>query len=140
MLRVCQCLILGKRQTGAEFEIRKSPLVQHPVDDDGAFFHLEIEAVVLRPEAVQHPPIAVDLAEAFTRKIVQILLTHLEFLKQFELLECSQFGKLGGTDFVENNLKHPRRLTASPGFASAKITRSRHEKIQLEESRIGKRI
>ena len=91
------------------------------MDDDRAILHLEVKAVVLRPESIEQPPVAINFPESVTLQIVEIFLSHLEFLQQFKLFERLQLGELGSADFVKNNLKHSRRLATGRGIASAKM-------------------
>lgn len=76
------------------------------MNDHHAVFHLKIEAPILRPEPVKCSSIPLDSSETLTVEIIQVLLCHLELIKEFELLKGTKPGDLGSTDFVEDDLKH----------------------------------
>lgn len=106
VLRTCQRLVFGKRHLGTEKEIRERALVEHPLNDHRAVSHFEIHPVVLRPEAMQHPSIALDLPELIAVRRIQILFGNFEFLKELELLQGSQGGNFRRADLIEHDLKH----------------------------------
>lgn len=54
--------------------------------------------------------ITLESSECFIRGLVQILLGHLEFLKQLQLLQSPQSRDFGSTDFIENDLEHVVKL------------------------------
>lgn len=78
--------------------------------DHRAITHLEIKPIILRPEPIQHAPIAVDLPEAIPIQIFQILFSHSEFLKQLKLIKSPKSRNFRRADFVKNYLKHRRKL------------------------------
>src|SRR5690554_2655231 len=101
------------------------------MDDHGAVLHLEIEAVIFGPEAVERLPVALDFPKALVIELFQIPFRNLELIEQSELLERVEPRDLCGADFVEDDLQHGaetrragralQRKSASPGAASAGI-------------------
>ena len=98
--------------------------MQHPVDDDRAVLHLEVKPVVLRPEAIQQPPVAINFPKPISVQVIQIFLPDLELFEQFKLFERPQLRELGSADFVKNNLKHPVSLATARAMTSAKTAAS----------------
>ena len=98
--------------------------MQHPVDDHRAIFHLEVEPVILRPEPVEHRPVAFDPAETLATQIFQVLLADLEFLEQLELLERLQLRELRRADFIENDLEHRVTLRSGKGVCQSEVSQA----------------
>lgn len=83
------------------------------MDDDRAVLDLEIEAVVLRPEAVEDMPVPLEPAEPVAADVIEIVFRDPELLQQLQLLEDIQGGNLRRADLIENNLEHPKNLSRS---------------------------
>ena len=90
MLGTSESLILTERHLGTEKKIGKRALVENPVDDYQAFFHLKIEPVFLRAKTIEHMPVTLDLTEIITTQTIEVVFRHPEFFKQLQLLKGSQ--------------------------------------------------
>ena len=106
MLGIRQGFIFAQRQLGPVKEVRKRSLVQHAVHDHPVIGNSEVKPPVLRPEAVEGLSIALNFSKTLIVEILQIILGHLELIQEFQLLQGPQLGNLGGTNFIEDNLKH----------------------------------
>ena len=80
MLRAGERLVFPEGHFRAEKEIGKRAFVKDAVDDDSAVLHLEVEAVVLGPVAVEDVAISLDPSEPVILNPVEILLGDAEFL------------------------------------------------------------
>lgn len=84
--------------------------MQDAVHDHPVIGNSEIKPPVLRPEAVKGLSVALDFSKTIIIEILQIILGHLELIKELQLLQSPKLGNLGGTNFIEDDLKHTQIL------------------------------
>lgn len=111
MLRICQGLILAKRQLGSVEKVRERSFVQHAVHGHLVIGNSEIEPPVLRPKTIKGFSVTFDFSKTLVIEVLQIILSHLKLIKEFKLLQRSQLGNLRSTNFIKDDLKHMRRLS-----------------------------
>ena len=89
--------------------------MQHPVHAHVALFHGKVDAVVIRPAAVQLRRAALQHAKPFGQGIAfQIRRLDVHGFEQLELDLRRQLRQLGGTDFVEDDLHHGEKGGVKP--------------------------
>ena len=54
--------------------------------DYRAIFNLEVKPIILRPETMEHMPIAINISKVIVTQTVEFLFRNPEFLKQLKLL------------------------------------------------------
>lgn len=120
-LAVGQHLILVARDLAAvaKKEIAQRILVQHTMHTHSAVHHFKIDAITFSPVAVERLSVALQFPKPLAVHLLQILRRHLELRKQFQLEHGIQLADLGGTQFIEDDLKHAAAIIGNSGLKSA---------------------
>lgn len=80
------------------------------MNDDFVVGDLEVEAPVVGAEAVEGFAFAFNFSEFVAVEVFEVLGGDLEFVENLKLGEGVELGDLGGRDFVEDDLKHRKKL------------------------------
>lgn len=123
VLRIRESFVFAEREFRAEEEVRKGTFVENPVDDDMHVGDPEIKAPVLAAEAIEGLSVTLDFAKALVVEIFQIICGHLEFIQEFKLFQSPELGDFGGTNFIEDDLKHSLMMTGIGGNPIVKNAR-----------------
>lgn len=112
----------GAAEVAAEEEILNGVLVEHAVDADMTALDGEVYAVVASAAAIElgfgTGEDAKFFCEAFF--LIDLVGQDVQGFQQRELGLRGQIGEFGGTDFIENDLKHEGHLSENSGHAKRK--------------------